>query len=278
MRGENRRPGLNASPGETLLSHPSGPTEGSAESKTAKPVGGSPGDKRRAREERGVGDGIETRPTITLHPTYDPVTKTFFLVKPKCEAPTIAGLLQKLGPGYAVQDYYPNGIPFGMLPRGMSMPGDTTNMRKPVVMATTGPRAHTARRKPAGESFAPPLPQEPSPTKTNVQPSLEEGEPSRRKIAFHYLIKGKMRPLDAVENRALDLWAQGMMAKEIAQIVGQKLTWVSSWLVPMARKRGDPRAVIRNPKSVARGRPSRSGSDPSSSPQSGTPTDPDHSA
>lgn len=215
---------------------------------------------------------------ITVHPTFDPITKTFFLTKPKAEAPTIAGLLRKLGEGYAIQDYYPNGVPFEMLPRGMQMPGDASKMRTPVVMATTGPRGHRDRRKAAGESFAPPLPQEPPPTKTNVRPSQEDGEPSRRKIAYHLKIKGMVRPLDAAENRALDLWAQGMMAKEIAQIVGQKLTWVSSWLVPMARKRGDPRATVRNPKSVARGRPSRSGSAPSSSPQSGMPTDPDRPA
>lgn len=55
------------------------------------------------------------------------------------------------------------------------------------------------------------------------------------------------------QNKMLDLWAAGVTGPEIAsRFAGQTPASVGANLIPKARERGDPRAVVRNPTSHGR--------------------------
>lgn len=51
-------------------------------------------------------------------------------------------------------------------------------------------------------------------------------------------------------NKALDMWASGVPTIEIARATGFTKTAVAAHIIPGARKKGDPRAVIRNANSI----------------------------
>lgn len=73
--------------------------------------------------------------TMTIHPTFDPTTNTWFCAdrnysanRRHREAKTIRELLALFPPGTQVKDYYPNGTPRDLLPKGLI--GVEPNTRK----------------------------------------------------------------------------------------------------------------------------------------------------
>ena len=50
-----------------------------------------------------------------------------------------------------------------------------------------------------------------------------------------------------IENRILDMWYAGKSGPEIAIELGLKVPYVGANVIPTARKRGDLRAIVRNP-------------------------------
>jgi hypothetical protein len=151
-----------------------------------------------------------------LHPSYDPIERVWYVDQPRhVEARTLVELLGYFGAGYRVRDYYPGGVPWELLPR--SRPED----RK---------ESCAARRKPAG---------------TFSEVGRYPGAPCP---------KTRSKPLRKLfsdqENRALDMWLEGHSAQTIAERIGRTGAWVGAWVVPKARKAGDPRALVRFPKLI----------------------------
>lgn len=65
---------------------------------------------------------------MQIHPTYDPLTKTWFHVwgGKTYEAPTIRQLILSMPRYVLVKDYYPNGTPRDLLPKGLIGVGPNT--------------------------------------------------------------------------------------------------------------------------------------------------------
>jgi hypothetical protein len=159
---------------------------------------------------------------MIIHPTFDPLTNTWFVPEhPHCEAPTIRLLLEQVGAGCTVRDYYPGGVPREMLPRS-----DSKVLTRPRI--DSGPPA--PRRKPAGETSGQQAPETPPSPKAHQQPSKG--------------VRGTI--FSETDNQILDLWIQGEKAAVIAEKLGVKKAYVSSYIVPKGRRVGDPRAVVRN--------------------------------
>ena len=168
----------------------------------------------------------ETGEMIELDPAYDMATGTWFMRGWPHEAPTLAELLRQLPPG----DYRIEGY----YPLGTPMPrvdhGTVTiSKRLPTLQDVVG--IVSAPKIPSKKVKAPAV---------NVPPEIVD--------------------------KVLDLWRAGVSGVEIARELRLTPQKVSAHIIPKARECGDPRAVVRNPRSFGRKNVSKSADNPPVSP------------
>jgi hypothetical protein len=173
----------------------------------------------------------------TIHPSYDPATRTWFVEDPPIEAPTVRELLIKLGhknrSKWTIQDYFPAGA---SVRPGMAI---VEAAPSPVVVHPVGP----AKTKTTGWDWRPSPRKEPAPVPVPavVKPPRVRG-PIVRKWETHH----KLTICDQeTYEQALDMWAAGVKGNVIAEKLGLTRMQVCSRMVPNARAHGDPRAVVR---------------------------------
>jgi hypothetical protein len=169
----------------------------------------------------------------TIHPSYDPKAKVWFLDGSPVEAPTIKELLAKMPVGTVVKDYH--SLSGGALPpahRPPSPPVPPVNVRPLSAVVGIG---HSPARKHVKKT-TPPLP-------------YGSQRPSRKFTPQQY-------------EQVLDLWANGMNGNRIALIVGLPRVVVSSQIVSSARERGDKRALTMAEKKERRIKAERRTEDP----------------
>lgn len=154
----------------------------------------------------------------TIHPSYDPKAKVWFLDGSPIEAPTIPDLLAKMPKGTVVQDYYP------------------------------------LSAQPARIIIPLPAPVRPPPTPrvSSVIAVRNVGRPKRKHVSMHMLSQRPAKYSPGQYEKVLDLWATGMTGDKIAPIVGLPRVVVSSQIVATARARGDKRALTMTEKKEQR--------------------------
>ena len=208
---------------------------------------------------------------LTVHPEFDPETLTWFVPGMRPEARTVRELRELLG-GAKVQIV-------GWRPMGTRAPlqapapltADRVLARSAAAKKVQRVRKHMAeaRRKAVVEALAPaPIeaaPVEAPPVVEAALPAAAEPEtamppiappPATAVTALHFAPFPPKRRRTAEwfrsrctpeQNTALDLWAAGVPGPAISRQLGHHTNAsVAAHWVPTARKRGDPRAVIRD--------------------------------
>jgi len=188
---------------------------------------------------------------MQVHPEFDPTTRTWFVSGRKPEAPTIDALLGMIAKScriarelVAAKDYYANGERCPSVDYGPASPRDIC--RPSVIGQKFYKKAPTIIPVIATPSVI-----GSEPRKENI-PELEN-ESKVRSVPKRVLTAGrstsnmskKMRA--DLDNQALDMWAAGLPAHEIAAKLDLKINYIAAALMPRARRKGDPRAVVRNP-------------------------------
>ena len=151
-----------------------------------------------------------------VHPAFDPITATWFVGNK--EAPTIRALLSKLGGDVVAIGYKPIGA---AVPFVLREPHDRSVLDKALNRA--------------------------------IRSSIDDSDGHVELTWPSQAVKPK-RPTNGLiwavlENTILDLWAGGMQGPSIAIKFGLKTAHVG-YVMEKARKRGDPRAVVRIPASI----------------------------
>jgi hypothetical protein len=183
---------------------------------------------------------------MILRPNFDAIKKVWFvtLKGKEIEAGSISDLLAKLGPRYSVQDYFVGNAPI----KHDSVPGSGGGLRKPVVLGTRYyDFRRQAPRKLQDSSLPQVVPKEPGSHKTRPRPSNELGvastvRPEREATPAERAMWSKR------DNAILDGWASGISGPELAERFGVTPAVIGVSVVVKARRKGDPRAVVRNPK------------------------------
>lgn len=156
---------------------------------------------------------------ITIHPAFDPSTKTWFWNE--FEAKTLHALKGMIGPQTKIKDYYPDGFNDTIAFKFIKSEEKRTAVRivpPSVALASGNFTKNTTRKR--------------QPSYLKVENDLRHQNGGRHKRHNHDLI--------------LDLWALGMSTEDIAVKCGNGLTSnVARSTVMMARQKGDPRAVRR---------------------------------
>jgi len=203
---------------------------------------------------------------MQVHPEYDMQTGTWFIQGFHQEGKTISQLLSHIPPhirkNLQVKDYYVGKS--APTPRwGLTSAteflqrADRPYMHTPKTIVTSlipkDRRAdHPSRRLKAAvraDSSA-----------VNVEPPCEIAEHKKTprrlfvrkpRVDWEARSTRDLSPteLKKLENDVLDLWAAGLTGPEIAFKFKIRVSQVGAQIIPRARRRGDPRAVIRNPDS-----------------------------
>ena len=162
---------------------------------------------------------------MIVHPTYDTDTKTWFLPTGE-EAATLAQLKKQLPPYTKIADYYPKGYTQKIV---ISLPLRTSE-KTVVSIPPVAQVAQTPKTK--NTTFI-----APSVIQPVIQRILPDTTPKRKCIYDH--------------NRILDLWFSGLTAPEIAIELSIPRWSTITNIVWTARRKSDPRATPRNPRSTS---------------------------
>ena len=204
-----------------------------------------------------------------VHPTFDIETRTWFVPHPQraddyVEAPSIRELLTKLGDDYTAIGYTTERVPHQSVPSlGHVSYGAAAGLTRP-----SSPAIHVHSDK----KRAPPLipaasidavPPHRAFDEEHSLPDFVVKRRSRKRNTPVHIPKPVREVLSAerakwttLENMILDAWAAGETGPSIARrLTAQfpnnrpKITpaYVGANVVPEARLKGDPRAVVRNP-------------------------------
>ncbi len=186
---------------------------------------------------------------MILHPIFDTGAKVFVVTIEgnEVEAKSISALLAMVGPGYTVRDYYPCGVPATLLPRGSAGGPDFTRHRLAPGYRPKHGMPPERRSEPAGEVLAEKAPKEPPKRKSRSRASKalpapippkpkREATPEERAVCCER------------DNAILDAWAAGETGPDLARRFNMSTSAIGANLIPKARLRGDPRAVVRNSK------------------------------
>lgn len=148
---------------------------------------------------------------ITIHPEFDGQWFTRDEAGKIIQAPTLRLLKEKLGKGYRIKDYYPNGY------------HKRTIWSEPVRSAIEPLQYNVKTEMYVGKNIEP----EPPPP---IPPPV-------------VVKKRKRRTYD--HERILDLWSQGWQAPQIAKLLGIPQWTRVGGIVSRYRHLGDPRAAPR---------------------------------
>ncbi len=193
-----------------------------------------------------------------ITPEFDSNTGTWFYNGK--EAKLISELLSKLGKGFQVEDYFPNGFPHNLTRRGKLFEDSSVIADNGVAPVTKHNGTHNKslletleKLGPITEELAPmpdPVPEPVVIGKPITEPKMV-GKPAKvYNKGFH--------PRDPNKDAILDMWRDGINTKIIAEkfntsvkTIGRR---VSDW-----RTAGDPRAVIRDPRQAGKPKSVRCG-------------------
>lgn len=170
-----------------------------------------------------------------VHPAFDPTTSTWFAGNK--EAPTIRALLAKLGGDVVVIGYQPIGTATPLVvrePHDRSELGRALCVSLRIEIFDSAARAIRSSIDDADGHIE--LARPSQSVKPQRVPSSRRGRWTRRWSA-------------ADKNAILDLWASGMRGPTIAAQFSIKTAQVG-YVIEKARKRSDPRAVVRLPNSI----------------------------
>ena len=162
----------------------------------------------------------------TVHPAFHPYADgsdggIWRCRAPRRQAATLRELQARLGPGYDIEGYYPNGFRTPPWPAGV---------------------AHVPRIV---------LPHGPAPT---LFFKNRQNRPRQPEAITHMPVQSvaeadKRTPNHRYDQeRVLDMWNAGMPGPEIGRALGLHGRHTAAQIVSRARRRGDPRAWRRGPK------------------------------
>lgn len=200
---------------------------------------------------------------ITLHPAFDPHTRTWFIEGYKKEAKTLAAL-QAIFHRAHLEGYFPQGYtasrPKGG-PERTYLPIKSHFHIKPAAKhkTPTSPVVQQSYNAPSRDlilnDWAAGMSAEAIANKYNVPETNQVTRIIVKARAIGDSRAAKHIKLDIKNERKkrfdhdaiLDLWAKGIDGPEIGRRLGLTRATTASGIVALYRKKGDPRAVVRNP-------------------------------
>lgn len=163
-----------------------------------------------------------------IHPAFDAEARKWF--HDHVEAPTIAALLKKLGPGHKVRDFYR-----GECPRSVTAFDPVAAADYAKIEAENPPLRNLPEKAATG----------PLPEPKSVAPPPRHGTG----------VEGIALPPEfrsmSLRDKVLTLWERGVAGPAIADVVGCHRGAISR-MVSRYRDDGDPRAVIRIPSRIGK--------------------------
>lgn len=170
----------------------------------------------------------------SVHPTYDPVGKVWYVEATRLLAPTLSQLAAKLPPSTVIEGYWPGGFPQAMADaaRGPILGARAPRCIEQKDYGQLGLEAKARRADAKAER-----------DRSNKLWSPHEGTRGSRPGQVRNR-KGPQQTYD--HERLVDMWFNGDTVESIAEAIGCPKPTVSR-IVSKFRDKKDPRAVYRRP-------------------------------